>query len=153
MVSTSGSAWWVDRGLLMSSPRWKRGGLRMKGAPINRYGRFALRAWQELAPQALRQIPNPNLHFSRLGEEAELQVAELALQIAGFDVPGETYLGKVGRLNAAKLQAEEIVRVEMLTPPAEPFEDDQEDPIHPGPLQLVMESMQELTDEYRKYQM
>ena len=37
-------------------------------------------------------------------------MGELSVQIACLDPEGETYLEKVGGLNAARTQAEEIVR-------------------------------------------
>ncbi|MGJ9401919.1 TnpV protein [Arthrobacter sp. KK5.5] len=83
---------------------------------MNKYGKFAQDTWKMLAPTQYALIPDPEAWFQKLGEEAEDSVGELSVQIAGPDPQGETYLEKVGRLNAAKMQAEEIVRAEMLTP-------------------------------------
>jgi hypothetical protein len=58
--------------------------------------------------------------FSTLGEEAARQIADLALELAGDDPPREDYLVKVGRLNMARLQAEEIVLREHVVLPPEP---------------------------------
>ncbi len=44
----------------------------------------------------------------------------LALDLAGDDPPAEAYLAKVGRLNMARLQAEEIVLREQILPLPEP---------------------------------
>ncbi|WP_246858716.1 hypothetical protein [Citricoccus sp. SGAir0253] len=75
-------------------------------------------------------------------------MGELTVQIAGPDPTGETYLEKVGRLNAARMQAEEIVRAEMLTPQAEDLtgsdqnEDESED--EPSLMSVHLEAMKEL---------
>ena len=55
-----------------------------------------------------------------MGEEVAAQIADLTLDLAGDDPPGEDYLVKVGRLNMARLQAEEIVLPEQILPPPEP---------------------------------
>ena len=89
---------------------------------MNRYGKRAQQAWQQLAPSAYAQIPNPNQHFSTLGQEALDQIADLTTQLIGPDVPGETFAQKVGRLNAAKMRAEEIVAADLLTPPRDEWD-------------------------------
>lgn len=83
---------------------------------MNTYGKFAQEAWRTTAPAEYALIPDPQEWFERLGEEAAQRVGELMMELAGPDQMGETYLEKVGRLNASKLQAEEIVHAEMLTP-------------------------------------
>lgn len=94
---------------------------------MNTYGKFAQNAWQTLAPTQYELIVDPEAWFTTLGQEAENSVDSLSVQIAGPDSPGETYLGKVGRLTAAKMQAEEIVRAEMLTPQPEDLAEDEEE--------------------------
>ena len=89
---------------------------------MNEYGKRAQRAWQQLAPSAYALIPNPSLHFSTLGQTAADQVVDLTTQLVGPDVPGESSLHKIGRWNAAKMQAEEIVTAEILTPPREQWD-------------------------------
>lgn len=74
-------------------------------------------------------------HFAEVGETAAAMVVELTAQLAGPDQPAESYLGKVGRLNAARLQAEEIVRAELLTPPPAILEDLDEGDLM-GPYEL-----------------
>lgn len=108
---------------------------------MNRYGRFAQEMWQELAPAAYSQIPDPSSHFSTLGQEAEARINQLADQLAGTDDPNETYWQKVARLETAKRQAEEIVRNDLLIPPPEsqtPTQDEDEEPNSEG-LNDVME--------------
>lgn len=96
---------------------------------MNRYGVQAQKMWQEAAPARYGQLQDPEEFFSTLGRQAEDMVVELIPQIAGPDPAGEGYLEKVGRLNAAKLQAEEIVRADLLAPPE--IEDEDEENINP----------------------
>lgn len=84
---------------------------------MNRYGATAQKHWQQFLPQAYTQIRDPQTYFSDLGEQIEDQVIELMWALAGDDPPGEGYLKKVGRLNMARLQAEERVLAEMLPEP------------------------------------
>ncbi|EMY32804.1 hypothetical protein D477_018219 [Arthrobacter crystallopoietes BAB-32] len=95
---------------------------------MNRYGAQAQKMWQEAAPTRYRQLEDPEEFFSTLGRQAEQMVGELIPQIAGPDPAGEGYLVKVGRLNAAKLQAEEIVRADLLAPPEIEDEDENVNP-------------------------
>ena len=83
---------------------------------MNKYGKFAQETWKMTAPSQYALIPDPEEFFRNLGEEAMQRVGELQYELAGPDPKGENYLEKVGRLNASRMQAEEIVRAEMLTP-------------------------------------
>lgn len=86
---------------------------------MNKYGAQAMQMWQELAPTALAAVDDPNQHFSTLGQEALEQVTSLTIELSGPDVAGETYFEKIGRIENAKLRAEEIVRADLLIPPPE----------------------------------
>lgn len=77
--------------------------------PMNEYGRRALEHWLRTKPQELATMPDRVGFFSTLGETVASQVDELTDQLAGPDSPTEGFLGKVGRLRAAKAQAEEMV--------------------------------------------
>lgn len=118
---------------------------------MNQYGQEAWESWRRLAPTALSEIADPSRHFSALGEQASVQIAELTIQIAGPDLPGESYLAKVGRLNAARGQAEELVRTDLLTPPREEIEDLDEGDLM-GPYELLVQDIWALTEEYRRQQ-
>lgn len=109
---------------------------------MNRYGKHAEETWKMLAPTQYAQIPDPEVWFTTLGEESETSVGELSVQLAGPDPEGETYLEKVGRLNAARTQAEEIVRAEMLTPQDQDPEDEDEAD-EPSLIGAHLESMRE----------
>lgn len=116
---------------------------------MNKYGKHAQETWKMLAPTQYAQIPDPEAWFTTLGEEAETSVGELSVQIAGPDPKDETYLQKVGRLNAARTQAEEIVRAEMLTPQdQEPTDEDSED--EPSPISIDLEFRREFRALHRE---
>ena len=116
---------------------------------MNTYGKFAQEAWKTTAPAEYALIPDPNQWFESLGEEAAQRVGELMMELAGPDPVGETYLEKVGRLNASKMQAEEIVRAEMLTPDPSVQQEDDEDP--ESGMAETLEEMKELNRIYRDF--
>jgi urease accessory protein UreH len=89
---------------------------------MNHYGAMAERHWRETAPRRYRELENPEAFFTELGEEVQSRVLDLAAQLAGPDLPDEEYLQKLGRLNAAKNQAEEIVLTELVWIEPEPAE-------------------------------
>jgi len=79
-------------------------------------------AWQELAPTALARMENPEAFFEEVGIQAEQAWIDLTLQLAGTDTPGEAYFEKVGRIEAAKMQARELVNRDWCTPLQEEIE-------------------------------
>lgn len=95
---------------------------------MNSYATRADRHWSQYRPQAYGQIPETDrtTFFTEMGERAASRIGDLTLELAGEDPPGETYLDKVGRLNMAKLRAEEIVLPEEVL--AEPEPGTEEDP-------------------------
>lgn len=113
---------------------------------MNRYGQLAQEMWGRLAPGALAEIEDPSRHFSTLGEEAQEQVTSLTVQLTGPDIPGETYFAKVGRINNAKLRAEEMVREDLLLPPRELWETEDEEP----DLDLGLEELAEAREMLRE---
>ena len=90
---------------------------------MNHYGTMAQRHWARWLPQRYATIQDPDSFFSTLGEEVAQQIGDLGLDLAGDDPPGEGYLEKVGRLNMARLQAEEIVLKERILLEPEPGAD------------------------------
>lgn len=58
---------------------------------------------------------------------------------------GEDFHHKAGRIEAAKMRAEEMIRAELLVPPQELQEAD--DPDQPGPLAEVIEAWRDVTTE------
>lgn len=94
---------------------------------MNRFGRIAQERWMAIAPTAYAQIPDPSHHFSTLGQKAEAAWVDLVDQLTGPDLPDETYFEKVGRINNAKMRAQELIEADWLTPPAGVIEPDSED--------------------------
>jgi hypothetical protein len=109
---------------------------------MNKYGRQAQEAWKSASPTQYSQIQDPEEFFTKLGEEAQEQIVQLQRDLAGPDPQNETYLEKVGRLNAARNQAEELVRNELLSPPETEDEDENVNP----QLQQYLDSMAEAED-------
>ena len=96
---------------------------------MNQYGAMAQRHWARWLPERYAAISDPDSFFSNLGQEAASRTADLTAELAGPDPAGEAYLVKVGRLNMARLQAEEVVLPELILLPPEPGAD--EDPDDP----------------------
>ncbi len=80
----------------------------------DKYSQMARTHWQKTDPERYQAIEDPQTFFRELGEQAETQIQELAQHLAGPDEPGEEYLQKVGRLNMARLQAEEAILTELV---------------------------------------
>src|SRR5260370_39980229 len=96
---------------------------------MNQYGATAGRHGVRWLPERYAAIQDPDSFFSTLGEEVAQQISDLMLELAGDDPSGEDYLGKVGRLNAARNQAEEIgLRERGLLPPERGAAGDPEGP-------------------------
>jgi hypothetical protein len=90
---------------------------------MNKYGAMARAHWARWLPGRFAAISDPDSFFSALGREAATRISSLALALAGDDPPGEEYLAKAGRLNMARLQAEEAVLPELILLPPEPGAD------------------------------
>ena len=116
---------------------------------MNTYGKFAQEAWRTTAPAEYALIPDTEAWFEALGEEASIRVEDLTRELAGPDPAGETFLEKWGRLNAAKMQAEEIVRAEMLTPDPSVQQEEDEDP--GSGMAETLSEMKELNRIYRDF--
>ncbi len=82
---------------------------------MNRYGEQARTWWQQLAPTDYAQMQDPEAYFTKLGEQAAAEVADLTEMILERDKVSEEDKEKMRF--AARLSAEEIVREEMLLPP------------------------------------
>ena len=84
--------------------------------------------WEKIHPDRFRAIPasEREAFFAELGERAESEIEELQDALAGPDPAGEGYLEKVGRLNVARMQAEEKVLAELIliAGPEDPEEED-----------------------------
>lgn len=81
---------------------------------MTHYQTLAQTHWERYAPTRVANLPDPTLFFQELGAQVHQQVTELAASLAGPDLPQETTLQKAGRLNAARMQAEEVVLTELV---------------------------------------
>jgi hypothetical protein len=81
---------------------------------MNSFATRMMSRWRTIDPEGFAAIEDPETFFSSLAAEAEIQIQDTQTELAGPDLPDEQTLGKVGRLNAARSQAEEIVLAEML---------------------------------------
>lgn len=93
---------------------------------MNTYGEMARTHWARWLPQRYATLDDPSSFFSTLGEEVAEEIADLSLELAGDDPPGETYLEKLGRLSMARVQAEERVLAERVLLTPEPGTEDDE---------------------------
>ncbi len=115
---------------------------------MNRYGAMARRHWAQWLPGRYAAVSDPDSFFTTLGEDVARQVENLTEELAGDGRPGEGYLVRVGRLNASRTQAEEIIlpeRVLLAPEPAasqDPQEDDQ--PLAGGQRPLVVNRSSQL---------
>ena len=138
----------VDTILRRDNPLWRIGGRNLRGAMMNRFGREAMAIWADRAPDSLAEIPDQEVFFTALGNEAEGAWIDLSRELAGPDLPGEEFLAKVGRLNNARMRAAEIIRSEMLMPPSSmsvaPLEEAPDD--DPDGVDPVMRSWQTRED-------
>jgi len=98
---------------------------------MNKYGRLAKNHWKATDPSRYASLSDPETFFSQLGLQAESEIQELAARLAGPDPATEGYLAKTGRLNMARLQAEEKILSELVLI-ASP-EDLDEEPEETGP--------------------
>lgn len=98
------------------------------------YARRAQQYWARWRPEQLRQIPDPERFFTELGAQVEELVDQLTTDLAGQDLPGESYLAKVGRLRMARFTAEAQVLREMVLLPDEQDQDQDQDWTAPADL-------------------
>lgn len=81
---------------------------------MNKYGTLALAHWQRWMPTRLQTLPDPTAYFSQLGMQIQAEVTDLAWELAGPDLPAETYLKKAARLMTARRLAEEVVMANLV---------------------------------------
>ena len=65
--------------------------------------------WDRSGPPWYEEIDDPVAFLAAIRQQLAGQVDELTDELAGDDRPGEGYLGKAGRLTAARHQAEETI--------------------------------------------
>ena len=94
---------------------------------MNQYAAMARQYWTRWLPGRVEAMDDPDSFFSTLGDEVATEIEALSLELAGDDPPGEDYLTKVGRLNMARLQAEERVLAERVLLAPEPGTDSEQE--------------------------
>ena len=118
---------------------------------MNKYAHMAARHWERFLPDRLHAIPENERtpFFTSLGEQAAAQIEELQTRLAGPDPAGEEYLEKVGRLNAARMQAEEIVLRDLILvePTHDPEEEDDSLPAEEREFYEDLRRIREESDE------
>jgi hypothetical protein len=100
---------------------------------MNQYGIQARDHWARWLSARYATIQDPDAFFTVLGTEAATRIGDLMMDLAGDDPPGEEYLVKMGRLNMARLRAEEIVLPELILLEPETGTDSQPPATHPEP--------------------
>ena len=93
---------------------------------MNEYGAMARAHWQQWLPQRYAAIEDPDTYFAGLGEEVAADIAGLWAEMSARagNPPGEDFMERVGRLNAIRKQAEEIILADRVLLPPEPGTDD-----------------------------
>lgn len=114
---------------------------------MNKYGQDALAYWKANRPGELGQMTDPDSFFETLGTQIAARVLVLSDELAGSDPEGEPYLTKVGRLNEARLRAEETAMDEFVwTNPSEV----EEEPDSPSEMDLFLtETWRSVHDDLR----
>ncbi|MEE1652179.1 TnpV protein [Brachybacterium sp. J144] len=94
---------------------------------MNKYANLLQQQWTAADPTYVSSLDDPTTHFAQMGERVQEEILELLPSLEGTDPAAESYLQKVGRLNAARQQAEEIVLAEYQPPSVTPEPDEPED--------------------------
>lgn len=89
---------------------------------MNEYGAMARAHWQKWLPQRYAAIEDPDAYFAELGEEVAADIADLWAEMSARagNPAGEDFMDRVGRLNAIRKQAEEIILADRVLLPPEP---------------------------------
>jgi hypothetical protein len=94
---------------------------------MNEYSTMARDHWRQWLPARYAAIEDPDAYFTALGEEVAADIAGLwaEMSLQAGSPPGEDFMDRVGRLNAIRKQAEEIILADrVLLPPEAGAEDD-----------------------------
>jgi len=93
---------------------------------MNEYGSMARDHWRQWLPGRYAATGDPDAYFTALGEEVAAEIAGLWAQMSADagSPPGEDFTDRVGRLNAIRKQAEEIVLADRVLLPPEHAGDD-----------------------------
>ncbi|MDQ2850958.1 MAG: hypothetical protein M3Y49_09530 [Actinomycetota bacterium] len=90
---------------------------------MDEYGALIRDHWMRWLPERYRLLEDPQSYFQELGEQASAQVTALSLELQAShrqELNDLEYLPRVGRINAYRQQAREVVMADFLpTPPAD----------------------------------
>lgn len=84
---------------------------------MNLYGQRAMRHWEQFRATSYAQLEDPRAFFTELGEEIATQIDLICQTMESRErtaLNQMDYLPRVGRLNAIKSQAEEVVTTELV---------------------------------------
>jgi hypothetical protein len=81
---------------------------------MSNYAQLAQTWWSENRPNELLLMTDRDGFFSTLAQQIEGRINSAQDALMGADLAGETYLAKVGRINAARAQAQEIALDELV---------------------------------------
>ena len=89
---------------------------------MNEYGAMARDHCQRWRPASYAEITDPDSYFTDLGDRVAQEISDLwaGLRARSGNPAGEDYIARVGRLNALRKQAEEIVLADLVLLPPEP---------------------------------
>lgn len=96
-------------------------GEKARPTSMNHYGALALTHWKTHRPTQYAELENPKEFFSQLGEEISQRVQQLRLDLEAAERPILNQmqdLERIGRLNAIRKQAEELVFEDLVWPQA-----------------------------------
>ncbi len=114
---------------------------------MNRYGRHVRDHYQRFLPARYASIPDPEAHFSTLGQQIEDEIQAAETQLGGAEPASVSYLTEVGRLNMARKQAEELVLARYVPEPEpDPIEDLDDPEDNPAAAQMLAWSRQDQQD-------
>ncbi len=89
---------------------------------MNEYGAMARDHFRRWRPASCAEITDPESYFTDLGDRVAQETSDLwaGLRARSGNPAGEDYIARVGRLNALRKQAEEIVLADLVLLPPEP---------------------------------
>ncbi len=89
---------------------------------MNEYGAMARDHCRRWRSASYAEITDPGSYFTDLGDRVAQEISDLwaELRARSGNPVGEDYIARVGRLNALRKQAEEIVLADLVLLPPEP---------------------------------
>ena len=89
---------------------------------MNEYGATARDHCRRWRPASYAEITDTESYFTDLGDRVAQEISDLwaKLRARSGNPPGEDYIARVGRLNALRKQAEEVVLADLVLLPPEP---------------------------------